>query len=251
MSRKIGFIGGDSQVGTTMTAQAVAEVLAAEGARVLFVLASGKTGNDYISNRDNRSIDDIKANLINGHIDGYELGQVLTKEKELWVLPGIRDVISASYYTERVTEPLCRAAEDFDFVIFDCGDDLKQGLTISGVNICDERYVVLTQQEKTLRRFAYMKEYILDPLNLKGKLLINKHKANVSLLTGGEIGRMFSMEVCGKIPYIEYGWQAEIERNTLLKDAKYSRAIYNIADVITGKTRESKSWLKNLILKST
>lgn len=249
MSKKIAFIGGDSQVGTTMAAQAMAEELSKRQAKVLLVLASGKAGDDYIINKENKSIDDIKANLINGHLERYELSQVLVKEKGLWVLPGVRDYLSASYYTENVMDTLVSAA-DFDFIILDCGDDFRLGLVVSAVGVADRRYIVITQQEKTLRRFSYMKESVLDPLGIEGELIICKYQHNISLLYRREIERKLSIKVAGQIPYIEYGWQAEIEYRTLMDLNKYNRAICNIANEITGEYKENKSWIKNLISKN-
>lgn len=251
MSRNIALIGGDSQVGTTMTAQALAEDLGAKGDQVLLVMASGKAGDDYFANKEGKSIDDVKANLINGHMDSYELRQALIREKNIWILPGVKDSISAAYYNERSMRPLATASEDMDHVIFDCGNELRLGLVISAVDLCAERYFVLTQQEKTLRRFGDMKERILDPLDFNGKIIVNKHQNNVSLLTPNEIGRQFSMEVAASIPYVEYGWQAEIERQTLMGTGRYSKAIGNLSDIIRGERTENSSWIRNLILKNT
>ena len=90
-----------------------------------------------------------------------------------------------------------------------------------------------------------------SPLDFSGKIIVNKHQSNVSLLTPGEISRQFSMDVAASIPYVEYGWQAEIERQTLMGTGRYSKAIGNLSDIIKGERTENSSWIKNLILKNT
>ena len=249
MSRKIAFIGGDSQVGTTMVAQAVAEEISSRRGRVLFVQASGKFGDDYFNNRDGRTIDGIRANLINGHLDKYELGQNLAEEGDLYILPAVKNYAAAASYTESVMEPLVQAASDFETVIFDCGDDMRSGLALSAAMVCSERYVVVTQQEKTLRRFRCLREQALDVLGLAGKLIINKYITDFSLLSEKEIERMLNMESAGKIPYIEYGWQAEIERKTLMGAMKFNRSVKDLTSVLLGEAVEERSWIRSLILR--
>jgi len=251
VNRNIAFLGGDSQVGTTMISQSVAEELSRRHLRTLFVQASGKTGDDYFVNKEEKTIDDIRANLINGYLDRYELNQNLTEEGGLFILPAVRSYAGAGSYPENVIMPLVSAAGDFDVLIFDCGDDLRSGLVISALMECPEVFVVLTQQEKTLRRFRNLKEQALDMLKIEGRLLINKYQSDFSLLSEREIERLFAMDCGGRIPYVEYGWQAEIEHKTLMGSGRFRKAVEEIASDITGETAEERSWIKNLISRNT
>jgi MinD superfamily P-loop ATPase len=92
---------------------------------------------------------------------------------------------------------------------------------------------------------------VLDALEIEGTLLINKYQSSFSLLSEREIGKLFGMECAGRIPYIEYGWQAEIEKKTLMGAGRFRKAVEEITSVITGETWEERSWIKNLISRNT
>ena len=61
MKHVIGFFGGDSQVGTTMIAQSVAELLKERGKRVLLILGSGKYGGEFVHAGARSSLDAFES----------------------------------------------------------------------------------------------------------------------------------------------------------------------------------------------
>ena len=250
MSRNIAFIGGDSQVGTTMVAQSTAELLAQRQQKVLFVPASGKPGDDYYQNRERRSIDDIRANLVNGYLDPEELNMNLICEKGVWILPGVRDHFVGKYYTDNSMEALFQAASGYDYIIADCGDDCRMGIALSAMVNCPERFFVITQQSKCTRRMMLMEKGIFRPLELKGELIINKYVGSVSLPGETELSGLFERGSAGSVPYVEYGWQCEIRQETLNGAGRYRRGVSAIADKILD-VKEEKSWKNSLIWKRT
>lgn len=250
MSEVIGFCGGDDGVGCTMIAQSAAEILAEKRpGKVLFVSASGKYGDDYILNRDGRSIDAVRANLTSGRLLPSELYPNLAREKNVRYLPAPRDALSASYYPGDCMNTLLEAAKGFSFIIIDCGSRLDYGLFISGARAAEKRYYVVTQQEKCLRRFQYAVREVLRPLKLDGELIANKYQISPALLTSSEIESLTGMETAVRVPYVSYGWQAEMEKETLLGCSKYSKAMRRLARQIQGQ--EEGKWKRSLTLRNT
>ncbi len=174
MTEKIAVFGADSQVGSTMTAVSMARLLTERGKQVLLVLCSGKYGDDFIQNKGAHSIDDVRASLANGHLDRCDLEQAMIHEKGLAVLPGVRDIHAAAYYPENALSTLAECAGDYHFLIFDCGERVDLGLPFSGIRASDRKYLVMTQQEKSIRRGRYMMEHVYRPLGAEPKLIINK-----------------------------------------------------------------------------
>lgn len=250
MSQVIGFCGGDDGVGCSMLAQSAAELLAEkQPGKVLLVSASGKYGDDYILNRDGLSMDAVRANLASGKLLPSELYPNLAREKNVRILPAPRDALSASYYPEDCMNTLLEAAEGFSYIIIDCGSRVDYGLFISGAKAAHRRYYVLTQQEKCLRRFQYAVREVLRPLHLEGELIINKYQLSPALLTSSEIESLTGMETAVRVPYISYGWQAELEKATLLPCSKYAKAVRRLVRKIQGQ--EDPKWKKSLILRNT
>lgn len=251
MREIIAFCGGDDGAGCTMAAQSAAEVLAEkEPGKVLLVSASGKYGDDYILNRENRSMDDIRANLMSGSLQPSELYPCLVREKNIRVLPALSDVLSASYYPETCMQTLLQGAEGFRYIVIDCGSRFDYGMYISGAKAAGRRYYVVTQQEKCLRRFQYAVREVLQPLQLSGELILNKYQLSAALLSCGEIEALTGMKAAVRIPYVSYGWQAELEKETLMCCSKYSRAMRRLVRQIRDEEGK-KSWKKSLTLRST
>ena len=175
MKHIIGFFGGDSQVGTTMIAQSVAELLKERGKRVLLILGSGKYGGEFAHAGARSSLDDLKAGIRSGKISEDDLDQVIEEVKGIWVLPSVRNPMSVRYFPENTYEVmLASAGEEFDYIVIDGGEDANSGLMISALNISDDRFFITTQQSKSVHRFLLLQKNVLEPLQLQGQLIINK-----------------------------------------------------------------------------
>ena len=253
MAEMITFLGGDSRVGCSMLVHAAAEALTAQKKKVLVIGASGKFGDDFFQNREKKSVDDLRANLISGNLEEEELREVLVKEKDYWILPDVRDPVAAAYYPENCWDPLRHLTGDFDHVLFDAGSDVRLGTVISALTMAEERYFVVTQQEKTVNRFRCASEKVLKPLGLTGKLVVNQYQKAASLASSGEISRFTGYAVGGVIPFVNYGWQAELEHCTLMGNGRYARGVRQLAAQLgreegrTGRRKEKRGWIGNLI----
>lgn len=246
MKHVIGFFGGDSQTGTTMIAQSLAEFLAEHGCKVLLIFGSGNYGDTYLRSQSSNSIDDLKASIRSGKVDPEELMQSLQQKKSLWILPGVRSPLMAKYFPENTYEVLLAAVKPhFDYVIIDCGCDYQQGMTISALNTCDSRYFVVTQQAKSLGRYTLYHRQIIKPLEKDGKLIINKYIRDPALFLKADI-----LKLCGKdnallVPYIEYGWQAEMEGATLMSYRGFFKAIEHLAAEFEPELKKERKWKRN------
>lgn len=250
MENIIGFFGGDSQVGTTMIAQSVAECLSQKGRRVLLVCGSGKFGDGFMSLSGRHSLDDLKASVISGRIREEDLMQNVEEYRGLWVLPTVRNPLTAKYFPENTYEILLAAIkEKFDYVVIDGGDDVNLGLTVSAMSSCRERFFVITQQNKALQRYVQLRKNVLVPLALSGDLIINKFQRDPSLFRMQEILALCEAESALRVPYVEYGWQAEMEGRTLCRFHKFQKAVEVIAARFEpgGERRRPWEWKKSFV----
>lgn len=246
----IGFFGGDSQVGTTMAATAVAECLAGKNRRVLLVCASGKLGDGFLELSGKRSLDDLKAGIISGRVGKEDLQQTLEETRGLWVLPPVRNPLTAKYFPENTHQVLMAAMEEpFDYVIIDGGDDVNLGLTVSALNLCQKRFFVVTQQSKGLQRYVQLKKTVLEPLGLSGELIVNKYQRDPSLFRIPEILALCGHPSAFRIPYVEYGWQAEMEKRTLCRFHRFQKAAAQIAACFEPEEERRRpwAWKKNFV----
>ena len=94
MNKIISFFGADYSVGTTMTAQSTAEILAENRKKVLLILASSNPLMDYFKTGDiiNRSIDELRPSLRAENLTKEEVMNICYRTKNLTVLPPIKDL---------------------------------------------------------------------------------------------------------------------------------------------------------------
>ena len=224
MEKVIGFFGGDHQVGATMVAQSFAEVLQQRGKKVLYLMGSGKFGEEFLPLSGKHSIDDLKASVRSGRVTAEDFYQNLEQIRGLWVLPGVRNQLTAGYFTENTFEVLLsEVSEDFDYVVIDGGSDANLGITISALNTADHRFFVTTQQSKSIRRMILLQKNIVQPLERMGDLVINKYLKDPALLLKSDILSLCEIEEAFTVPYVEYGWQAEMENKSLLRYGRFSK----------------------------
>lgn len=246
MSKVISFIGGDSGTGTTMTAQSFAKAISLKKKKTLLISGSGKTGDEYLGGSRNCSIDDLKAGIKSGQIHKEDVFQCLIEEDYLSYLPAVRNCFTAKYYPENTFEILLADLKDnFDYIVVDGGDSVNSALTISAINVADERYFVVTQQLKSLSRFAEMRQTVLVPLELEGNIIVNKYQRDPALYLIKDLERMLSQKNIIAIPYVSYGWQAEMEGKTLLKHSGFSKAVNKIVQNYEPDIKKELIWKKS------
>ncbi len=248
MKKIIGFFGGDGQVGTTMAAQSLAELLQQRGQRVLYIMGSGKFGDEFLNLEGRHSIDDLKAAVRSGRVSGEELFQNLEEIKGLWVLPAVRNPLTARYFPENTYEVLLAGVfDEFDYVVIDSGCDAELGLFISAVNTADYRFFVTTQQSKSLRRLVLLMKNVMQPLQKEGSLIICKYMKDPGLLLKRDVLTLCEMEEAFTVPYVEYGWQAEMESKSLLRYGKFYKAMAVLADIFEQEGQKEGLWKKRFL----
>lgn len=246
MKKIIGIFGGDSQVGTTMVSQSIAECLKNCGKQVLFIKGSGKYGEEFMNGEERYSIDDIKANIISGKVTYEDLEQVTTESKGIYVIPSVRNPFTSKYYPENTYEVmLASVTDEFDYIVIDAGNDANLGLMISALNVSDSRYFVTTQQSKVIHRLMQMKKNIMQPLGLEGRLIINKYMKDPALFLKRDIENLCETEHASVVPYLEYGWQMEMEGRTLMHFHKFAKSIENIVGEFEETPKKEKTWKKS------
>ncbi len=229
-----------------MIAQSVAELLKERGKRVLLILGSGKYGGEFVHAGARSSLDDLKAGIRSGKISEDDLDQVIEEVKGIWVLPSVRNPMSVRYFPENTYEVmLASAGEEFDYIVIDGGEDANSGLMISALNISDDRFFITTQQSKSVHRFLLLQKNVLEPLQLQGQLIINKYVADPALFLKQDVLSLCGREAAFTVPYIEYGWQAEMEGRTLLHFSRFAKALGNIADIFVPVEKRAGVWKKS------
>lgn len=246
MKKIIGFFGGDSQVGTTMIAQSMAECLKGCGRQVLMIKGSGKYGEEFMNGDGRYSLDDIKANIISGKVTYEDIEQVMEEYKGISVIPSVRNPLTSKYYPENTYEVmLASVTDDFDYVVIDGGENANLGLMISALNISDCRYFITTQQSKSVHRMLQMKHNVTEPLGLDGQLIINKYIRDPALFMRRDIETLYETQGAAVVPYLEYGWQMEMEGRSLMHFHKFAKAIEAIASQFETIDKKEKTWKKS------
>ena len=245
MERVIGFFGGDSQTGTTMLAWSFAERLSEKGRRVLLIFGSGKDDRFFFDGGTGTSIDDLKAALRSGKVERDDVFACMEKRKSMWILPGTKNSLSAEYFLENTFQILLEELEaDFDEVVIDGGSDLRLGLTISALHICSHRCFVITQQLKCLHRYIQNRGHLLKPLGIDGQVVLNQYRKDPSLFLKKDVCRMLGTETLIVIPFVEGGWQTEMERKNLLTIPKIAKGIEHLLEEFLGGEKKVKRWKK-------
>lgn len=234
MKKIISFFGGDSNVGTTMIAQSVAEELANKhNQRVLFIMASCKLGIDYIPDGSEASLDDIRVNITNRTIVENDVLGIIGSVNKLDYIPPIKGIETAIYYgiddIGQLIEPI---AKRYDYFVIDGGCDLNLGLNISALKYATEIYYVVTQSPKCIRRFNVLKKSILEPLGFEGSIIVNKHINNPVIYSFTQIKEILGAERNYKVQFVKDGIIAESESQTLVK--LRHAAFESDIDLITG-----------------
>ena len=177
----ITFFGADSKVGTTMTAQAAAEVLAAETVlKIGFLNLSGQPSFNYIpGNIEGFGMDQIKTKIFNFVLSEEELKSAMVQKGKLHILPSVKILSDLRYYKPRHVEYLINLATGiFDIVIADAGSYPNSGLFIGALNATKFRYMVTTQQESCKSAFEMTRDQVLNVLDIDTSeimLIINRY----------------------------------------------------------------------------
>ncbi len=242
MCKVITFFGGDSQVGTSMIAQSVGETLARNNYKTLLLLASCQYGNDYIKENIELSFDDIRFDNETLSLQ-YNIERAIYDYNKLDIIQCSNNMIAIRYYGEVELKKVLDSVESkYEYILIDGGHNIQFGLTMASLKLSSMKYFVINQYEKCLRRFINTLDTILNPLDYKGKIIVNKYTNSATLYNQNELLKMIGCDIEYLIPYIEYGYSAEQDKSTLLNNAKFSESISNIvSDILESSMKNTNN----------
>ena len=240
-SNVIAFFGADSKVGTTVTAQAVAEAIAENTEyQVCFINLSGQPSFDYVD-RDvsGYGLDIIKTKIFNSILTEDELHSVMIKKDNLSILPSAKTFEDFRYYQPNHVEYLIGLASSiFDIVIVDAGFCPNSGLYIGVLNSTKNRYMITTQQESCVHMFNIVKNQILDILDIDLSniyLVVNRFNNDLNMPNPGAIAKnAYNMILASTLPNVPGGfWLSEANKQTLRNiSPDYRKALDNLVRII-------------------
>lgn len=227
MNRMFVFHGVDAKVGTTMISQSVSEMIADNNReiKVMMVSLSGRSGTEYVT-RVGESIEAIKIYLDNRVLSKKELLKTCKRTENLYQLGGVDSIgESRHYFPEASSYFLETMKEEFDVIIVDSGNDLDNGLAVGALELINDRFLVLTQQESMIRRYEKIVP-LYSRLNISfDRKILNKYSDSDPYSVGYIAERLgFNLREMIKVGAVSCGRQAEMDYRTLIS---YNNEIYN------------------------
>lgn len=252
------FHGVDHKVGTTMTAQSIAEAISSNhpNLKLLLIAMNGRESTEYMKEAPT-SIDSMKFHLDNKIFSGEEFLKTCTHKGNFYMMSGVTNEMEQRYYHPEMARYLLdEASPEFDLVIADTGNELDNGLAIGALSVSESVMLVISQQESSVRRYENYK-CLLEELGIGvSAYVINKFSEQDPYSLAYLSSRMDAgREKLWKISTADYSRQAEIEYRTLLeyKSEIYYQDITAIANCILNKCgfqeiqRKRKSRWKSFI----
>ncbi|MBO4819465.1 MAG: hypothetical protein J5528_04925 [Firmicutes bacterium] len=234
MGRIFSFFGADSKCGTSQTVLSLAMTAAGRHPelKVLLVNAEEALGDDYIPEI-SQSMEEIKPYLKDSLWDMESILRNSVLRKNLSIIGGANRTGSGSLYSpEKVRDFLLDAATFYDLVLCDCGSDICHGLSLGALISSGKRCIVLTQGEKALRRFEWLRP-VLSKFDLDGDIYICCKYTDANPCDRYYIDHRLYLEKGSVIPvaFSEDGRKAEFYRRPLLsfKNRKYVSDIEKLA----------------------
>ena len=231
MENVILFYGCDSQVGTTMTALSAAELLAEKGKNVLYISAGSIPGIAFSTAEPAGAA----ADLWDSTEDEDEIMQLMAKHCGVDILQGVRSWMNGGNYLKGVLSEMCRTCSRiWDYVIVDGGSSGEASMGQDALDFAGMIFLVLTQQEKSLHRWKMRREWVENRMQAKPYFVVNKFVSNRTFYKESQLQKLLSCEEdrLSTIPYLPYGWQAELEKCTLMKYRTFRKAVEKIAVMI-------------------
>jgi hypothetical protein len=241
----VAFLGADNNVGTTITAQSIAETLSGRSnSTVCLLFLNGQPGLDYYpADKGLIGLDNIKAKIQNKMLTKEELISVCVNNDKLYMLRGANSISELRYYYPGHIEFLISLASDtFDVVLIDAGCRLGMGISIGALNSTNNRYLITTQGLKVYNNFLRTRDQILSELDIDVSefyMIVNKYMSNASWGTPSQLAEMYKTTLVSILPDIprEYALLAERDRTTLMAYGfdDYNRQIEEVSKVIANQ----------------
>lgn len=242
----IGFFGFYQKAGVTSISTSIAKILSKDN-KVLLIFLSGSKSINYLGEKELKSIDMIKANIISKKCERIDIEKIITKVNDVDAIGDVESSYSDIEYPLFTYEVLSKIFNNYDYIIFDGGADYKNPTLISLITNIRDIYFVGTQSIKDIEAYKDFKINIIDLLNIEHKIILNKYVRDFSLNLKSDIEKDIGEKIDFSIPYIPYGMEKEWENETLLGYKKYEREIEKIAGSIRGIKEPKKKFFKRFI----
>lgn len=231
------FFGADTKVGTSMVVSSLAQAIAQRNEMLVVLPLDGSYGNAYINFDSKYGLEDIRTKLMTRILSDQELREMcIPVQKGYAVLPGIRNILNMNtYHPDQIEFLLKKLSGIFDVVLIDAGSRIDIGMTLAGLNVTQNRFLVTTQQEGTYQQFSRVKKQVLDRLQITEFLLVvNKYIETPELPRSGTMAERYGAIQAAVLPYMEFGWQCEKEKSTLLdfRSKVYQEGIESIEQIV-------------------
>ncbi len=233
------FHGTDRKVGVTMLAQSVAECAArlVRTEDILLVTLSGRRNAQYLKD-DVTPIDSYRAKLESGiGILKCEIDRAKNLPN-LYMISGIQNEREERMYMPEMARALLKdVCSQFRIVIADCGSELDNGLAVGGLISAKQVFMILSQNESTLRRFEHIKKLYSDlSINFDG-VIVNKYSER-DPYSSGYIRKRLGIDTAEffKVNLASLGRHAEMEYRTILdmNDDEFIKDIEQITFKLLG-----------------
>lgn len=239
----ITFFGADSKVGTTITAQGVAECLAENTfMKVGFLNLSGQPSFNYIKEAEGFGLDIIKTKIFNFVLSDEELKSAMVQKGNLHILPSVKTLSDLRYYKPKHIEYLINLATGiFDIVIVDAGYYPNSGLYIGALNASNMRYLVATQQDACRTAFDLTREQLFKVQEIDTgsiMLVINRYSEDIDLPNSYKLAdEVYKMVHAAFLPNIPGAfWKTERDKRTLRGfDPFYDEKLNELVKVIAAQ----------------
>ena len=245
-SKKVtGFFGAGPGCGVSIVSQSVAKELAdITGKNVALLALSGNEGRDYV-NTDGGSygLSEIKDRLSNSILSLEELKAACIKSRNLYILPGEKNISKIRHYhPEHIEKLVDLSLETFDAVILNCGSKVT-GMSIGGLNSSGPKYLITTQSDRYFNSFRKLEEQIFSHLGISTTdfyLIVNKYVDSDELRSEVDLAKDYRMHLSGVIPLVGYILSITAERDKKILsefDQYYRNSIKGIANTIADKLK--------------
>lgn len=240
MENIILFYGCDTQVGTTMLALSAAELLAEAGKSVVYISAGPLPGNPFLETEPAGAAVDLWGS----DFGKEELRQLVAEHRGVDILQGVRSWMNNGSSMAGLLEEVCRMCSQlWDYVIVDGGSCGEVSMGREALSFSDRVFLVLTQQEKTMQRWRMRREWLESRLQGRACYLVNKLVGNGTFYTQRQLQKILPCEdgQFAAVPYLPYGWQAEMQHCTLLKYRPFRKAMKEIVHLLE---EPAENWKK-------
>lgn len=237
----IGFFSPIPGSGTTSTVLSIAQSIAKHTNQKVGVLSLNvfDDNSDYIAEAPS-FLDEIKTLLAGRSFQSEkELLSKFAFQEGVYILAGNKNRrLERQFQTSEIDYLIEVSSQAFDLVLIDGGSHFDNALSVISLVKSKQRFMVVTQQPKALKRFQQLNEQLLRPMNIDFEdfsFILNNFQDKTFTLSSKQVMRELEIEKIQKLPYVEKAIIAEIDSSSIYQssDERYKTVIDMVAKDIT------------------